>query len=107
MRDVIRHEELKWPVKTAVAPQPLSTYTQTGWEVYPKGLTEILVWVKHRYGDLPLYVTENGAAFYDAPCARDGRISDPLRVDYYRDHCGRSTTRSRQASTCAAISPGR
>ncbi len=86
MRDVIRHDEQKWPVKAAVAPQPLSTYTQTGWEVYPKGLTEILVWVRDRYGDIPLYVTENGAAFYDPPCARDGRISDPLRVDYYRDH---------------------
>jgi beta-glucosidase len=35
---------------------------------------------------VPLYVTENGAAFYDPPCARDGRINDPLRVDYYRDH---------------------
>src|SRR3982751_6697981 len=79
MRDVIRHEETKWPVKTAVVPQPLSTYTQTGWEVYPKGLTEILTWVTNRYGKIPLYVTENGAAFYDPPCARDGRIADPLR----------------------------
>ena len=67
-------------------PQPLSTYTQTGWEVYPQGLAEILVWLKQRYGDVPLYVTENGAAFYDPPCAPDGRIADPLRVSYYRDH---------------------
>ena len=58
--------------------QTQSTYTQTGWEVYPKGLTEILLWVKQRYGDVPLYVTENGAAFYDPPCATDGRINDPL-----------------------------
>jgi len=86
MRDVIRHEESKWPVKTTVVPQPLSTYTQTGWEVYPQGLAEILVWLKQRYGDVPLYVTENGAAFYDPPCAPDGRIADPLRVSYYRDH---------------------
>ena len=34
MRDVIRHDEQKWPVKTAVVAQPLSTYTETGWEVY-------------------------------------------------------------------------
>src|SRR3546814_18909761 len=33
-----------------------------------------------------LYVTENGAAFYDPPCAVNGAIDDPLRVDYLRTH---------------------
>lgn len=61
-------------------------YTETGWEVYPAGLTETLVWVRDRYGDIPLYVTENGAAFYDPPSPIDGRIDDPLRVEYYRQH---------------------
>ncbi len=41
-----------------------------------------------RYGGLPLYVTENGAAFYDPPCAIDGRVDDPLRVHYLRTHIG-------------------
>jgi beta-glucosidase len=31
-------------------------------------------------------VTENGAAFYDPPKASGGRVSDPLRLDYYRRH---------------------
>jgi beta-glucosidase len=31
-------------------------------------------------------VTENGAAFYDPPVAENGRIDDPLRVDYLRKH---------------------
>ena len=86
MRDMIHHDAATWPVHTGVAPQSQSTYTDTGWEVFPKGLTEILLWVRQRYGNIPQYVTENGAAFYDAPCARDGRINDPLRVDYYRTH---------------------
>jgi len=86
MRDMIRHEESAWPVKTAVVPQSQSTYTDTGWEVHPQGLTEILTWLKQRYGDIPQYVTENGAAFYDPPKATEGRISDPLRLDYYRNH---------------------
>ncbi|MGH7444623.1 MAG: family 1 glycosylhydrolase, partial [Longimicrobiales bacterium] len=30
--------------------------------------------------------TENGAAFYDPPRAREGVIDDPLRIDYLRDH---------------------
>jgi beta-glucosidase len=63
-----------------------ATHTVIGWEVYPAGLTDILVWVKERYGNLPLYVTENGAAFYDPPIAAGGRIDDPLRVAYLADH---------------------
>jgi beta-glucosidase len=86
MRDMIRHEESAWPVKTAVVPQSQSTYTDTGWEVHPQGLTEILCWVRQRYGNIPQYVTENGAAFYDPPKAEGGRVSDPLRLAYYRSH---------------------
>ena len=35
---------------------------------------------------MPLYVTENGAAFYDPPVALGDRVEDPLRVAYYREH---------------------
>jgi len=66
--------------------QPSRTYTETGWEVYPHALTEVLHWVKARYGDIPLYVTENGAAFYDPPKPLDGVVNDVLRIDYYRTH---------------------
>jgi beta-glucosidase len=65
---------------------PHRTHTMTGWEVYPEGLTETLVAVRERYGDLPLYVTENGAAFYDPPVVDGDRAEDPLRVAYLRDH---------------------
>ncbi|MGZ5472321.1 MAG: GH1 family beta-glucosidase [Thermoanaerobaculia bacterium] len=65
---------------------PRATVTTLGWEVYPPGLTDILVWVTERYGRMPLYVTENGAAFYDPPVAEHGRIEDPLRIDYLRSH---------------------
>jgi len=43
------------------------------------------VWVRDSYGKLPLYITENGAAFYDPPTA-DSTVDDPLRVDYLRQH---------------------
>ena len=64
---------------------PRAVYTTTDWEVFPQGLTDILLWVKERYGKLPLYITENGAAFYDPPTA-NGKVEDPLRVDYLRAH---------------------
>ncbi len=85
-RSVRRHDPAAWPLHASVARQPGATYTETSWEVYPAAFTELLVWVKQRYGDLPLYVTENGAAFYDPPVADEGRVRDPLRVSYLRSH---------------------
>jgi beta-glucosidase len=85
-RNVVRHDEASWPLKASPVKQTQATYTETGWEVFPQGLTDTLVWMKRNYGDLPIYITENGSAFYDPPNAADGRIDDPLRVDYLKKH---------------------
>ncbi len=85
-RSVTRDDPSSWPVRTSGVRQTRATRTEVGWEVYPQGLTETLVWVKERYGDIPLYVTENGSAFFDPPTATNGRVQDPLRVDYLRSH---------------------
>lgn len=68
--------------------QPRSQYTMMNWEVHHPALTDVLVWVKNEYGDVPLYITENGAAFYDPPSPVAGKIEDPLRIDYLRNHIG-------------------
>jgi beta-glucosidase len=85
-RAVVAHDEAQWPVKTRNLRQALSAYTETGREVYPQGLTDTLVSVKERYGEIPLFVTENGSDFYDPPQAENGRIEDPLRVYYLKQH---------------------
>jgi beta-glucosidase len=85
-RSVTRHDPSAWPVRAGRVHQPRSTHTETGWEVYPQGLLDTLLWVHRRYGPLPIYVTENGAAFYDPPVASGTPLEDPLRVDYYRQH---------------------
>lgn len=85
-RGVMKHDHTKWPMHAEYARQPNATYTDTGWEVFEQGLTETLLWVKERYGNPPVYVTENGCAFYDPPVAREGRLRDPLRVDYLHRH---------------------
>jgi beta-glucosidase len=74
------------PLKTKHVPQLNHIYTETHWEVFPEALTQVLLWVTERYGKLPIYITENGAAFYDPPSPINGRIEDPLRVEYYRQH---------------------
>jgi beta-glucosidase len=85
-RGVTRFAADTWPLRAASVFQKRSAHTQTGWEVFPEALTEALVWVKARYGNVPIYVTENGAAFYDPPVAHDGRVADALRVAYLREH---------------------
>jgi beta-glucosidase len=85
-RGITRHDP-SVPIERATRVEnPRGTVTTLNWEVYPPGLTDILLWVTERYGPMPLYVMENGAAFYDPPVAVDGRIDDPLRVAYLRDH---------------------
>jgi beta-glucosidase len=63
-----------------------SIYTETDWEVHAPGLTGILTWFRDRYGAMKLYITENGAAFYDPPVAFSDPVEDPLRVQYLRTH---------------------
>jgi beta-glucosidase len=85
-RNVTAFDADAWPLRAAAVRQPRETYTETGWEVFAQGLTDTLVMVKERYGNPPVYVTENGAAFSDPPTAERDRVEDPLRVDYLRKH---------------------
>ncbi len=58
--------------------------TAMGWEIDPSGLYDMLARLQREYG-VPLYVTENGAAFADAP-GPDGGVADPERVAYLDGH---------------------
>ena len=59
--------------------------TQMGWEIYPEGLTNLLVRLDQEYtGDLPLFVTENGMAWSDQ--VENGSVYDPVRADYISSH---------------------
>jgi beta-glucosidase len=58
--------------------------TAMDWEIDPDGLRRSLVRVSSDYPGIPLYVTENGAAFPDDMV--DGHVEDGDRVDYVADH---------------------
>jgi beta-glucosidase len=62
----------------------LST-TGLGYEIVPEGLFDLLTGIARDYPGVPLYITENGAAFPDAPDA-DGSVRDPERIDFLRGH---------------------
>jgi beta-glucosidase len=48
--------------------------TDMGWEIYPEGLTELLLRLHRDYPVPPLYVTENGGAFKDVTSLRLRRL---------------------------------
>jgi len=59
--------------------------TAIGGEIYPDGLTDLLVGLRRDYGPLPLYITENGAAVDDR-LDPDGHVHDPDRIDFLDRH---------------------
>jgi beta-glucosidase len=59
-------------------------FTEMGWEVYPSGLTDLLLRLQRDYPVPPIVVTENGAAFQDELV--DGRVHDPERMAYLARH---------------------
>jgi beta-glucosidase len=61
--------------------------TAMDWEIDAPGLVETLRRLHTEYPSLPLYITENGAAFDDVPAA-DGAVPDLDRVDYLAQHLG-------------------
>ena len=54
--------------------------------MYPQGLTDALMWLKDNYGNPPIFVTENGSAFYDPPKVENDGLDDPLRRSYLTKH---------------------
>lgn len=77
-RSLLQHDPSNpaFPVKPIEGPLEK---TEMDWEIYPKGLTDLLVRVSRDYTRLPLYVTENGMAEVEGN-------EDPRRVTYYEDH---------------------
>ncbi|HZD99248.1 MAG TPA: GH1 family beta-glucosidase [Micromonosporaceae bacterium] len=69
--------------------------TEMGWPIDAGGLTELLTRL-HRDYQVPLMITENGAAFADV-VDESGEVRDANRIAYLRDHL---------AATHRAISAG-
>ncbi len=72
------------PIGAGSAP-PTTPTTAMGWEVDGEGLRELLVRLARDYPPLPVYITENGAAYPDAR-PEVGVVDDPERVAYLEEH---------------------
>jgi beta-glucosidase len=80
----VRPDPSRQPLEVSYVVPPPPT-TAMGWEVDPDGLHELLVRVRRDYGNVPIYITENGAAFEDGPVV-NGTLEDPRRVEYLHSH---------------------
>ena len=60
-------------------------FSDMGWEIYPEGLTDLLLKLKAEYPDIPpIYITENGMAVADQMI--NDKVSDEVRIEYVRTH---------------------
>ncbi len=59
-------------------------YTKWGWEIAPDAFLEGLRMLKSSYGDIKMYVTENGLG--DADPIIDGEVVDVPRIKYIEEH---------------------
>ncbi|KSU70265.1 GH1 family beta-glucosidase [Rhodococcus qingshengii] len=81
--------EVDLPPGLPFAPVAITGYPTTdfGWPIVPEGLGEILRTFHARFGDAlpPIYITESGCSFHDAPDAA-GVVDDEARIDYHDAH---------------------
>lgn len=52
-----------------------------GREIYPKTIYDMLMGIKNDYGDIPIYITENGHALYEEVDS-NGEVNDDERIEF-------------------------
>ncbi|MDP4084468.1 MAG: GH1 family beta-glucosidase [Bacillota bacterium] len=72
------------PVFQAKPINETENVTDMGWGIHPESLYHLLKRIQSDYTNLPLYITENGAAFPDE--VENGKIEDNDRIRYLHDH---------------------
>lgn len=61
--------------------------TDWDWNIYPKGLHDMLIRIKHDYPNVPtIYITENGMALKDKLPKDNEVIDDQRRIDFIDQH---------------------
>ena len=80
VRDEEVSEEKNLPKNIEMGPK-----TDFGWEVYPRGIYDLLLDLKDKYGADNIYITENGCSYSDGPDERN-KVNDQRRIDYHHTH---------------------
>ncbi|MEQ9568443.1 MAG: family 1 glycosylhydrolase, partial [Pseudomonadales bacterium] len=75
-----------WPFKHAEPPKYFRR-TEMGWAIDGDCFYKTMKILQEKYGNPPVFVTENGGAFVDIP-GSDGRVDDQDRIAYYTEYLG-------------------
>ena len=54
-------------------------------EIYPKTIYDMLMGIREDYGDIPVYITENGHAMYERP-DENGQVNDDERIEFMKSY---------------------
>ncbi|GLT35465.1 hypothetical protein SLA2020_352550 [Shorea laevis] len=67
---------------------PIGEPTEASWiYIYPKGIRELVLYVKSNYMNLPIYITEHGMAdFNNKTSPIKEALNDSLRIKYHSLH---------------------
>lgn len=58
-----------------------------GWEIYEKGIYDIMINLRDNYGNIESYISENGMGVEDEErFIKDGVIDDSYRIDFIKAH---------------------
>lgn len=82
---VMRADRDAEPFPFRVVDDGAVSHTEAHTRIVPHALTDLLVRLRHDYGDIPVLITENGCVYGDAP-GPDGRVHDARRSDYLHQH---------------------
>ncbi|KAK4258971.1 hypothetical protein QN277_005357 [Acacia crassicarpa] len=66
---------------------PIGKPTPIGWSIYPQGMEKVITYIKDRYNNIPMFITENGYGEMDNPNATlEEHTNDVERVQFLEDH---------------------
>lgn len=74
--------------------------TEISWiYVYPQGMNKIVTYIKERYNNIPIFVTENGYGEKDKPNTQtEDLLNDTRRADYMSSYLGALETSMREGA---------
>ena len=63
---------------------PNGEFTEWDFEIFPRGLYDACMEVKEKYGDVPIYIAENGIGVHES--LENNTVKDDGRIDFLKRH---------------------
>ncbi len=74
-----------------------------GWEIYPEGIYESLMHIKNNYGNLPVYIAENGIGIEGERKTLKNNsdiVKDDYRINFLQEHIQQVQKAIKEGSNC-------